>query len=339
MVVSIFLSGARTASSRTEGFVRASLRSTMDAYEKLEKIGEGAYGTVYKAKVIQTGEVVALKKVKLQEQDEGVSSTTMREISLLRELCRHPCVVALRDIQYATADVLYMVFEYMDQDLKKYLDGLARKGQQLSPHLIKSYLYQLLHAVRFCHSNRILHRDLKPQNILIDAEGNLKLADFGLARVFTVTLRQYTHEVVTLWYRPPEILLGCDYYGTSADIWSVGCILAELSNLDVLFRGSSEIDQLFKIFQSLGTPGESMWRGVTSLTNYSSAFPRFVAKDIRRRVPRMEEGGAELLRQMLIYEPNSRITCAQALQHPYFHAVNPRTAMHVAGQRSAPSPP
>ncbi|CAM9253467.1 unnamed protein product [Ectocarpus sp. 6 AP-2014] len=311
----------------------------MDAYEKLEKIGEGAYGTVYKAKIIRTGEVVALKKVKLQEQDEGVSSTTMREISLLRELCRHPCVVSLHDIQYATTDVLYMVFEYMDQDLKKYLDGLARKGQQLSPQIIKSYLYQLLHAVRFCHSNRILHRDLKPQNILIDAEGNLKLADFGLARVFTVSTRQYTHEVVTLWYRPPEILLGCDYYGTSADIWSVGCILAELSNLDVLFRGNSEIDQLFKIFQSLGTPGESVWQGVTSMTNYSTAFPRFVAKDIRRRVPRMEAEGAELLRQMLVYEPGSRITCAQALQLPYFLSVNPRTAMHVAGQRSAPSPP
>ncbi|CAM9122251.1 unnamed protein product [Ascophyllum nodosum] len=311
----------------------------MDAYEKIEKIGEGAYGTVYKAKAVRTGEVVALKKVKLQEQDEGVSSTTMREISLLRELCQHPCVVTLLDIHYATTEVLYMVFEFMDQDLKKYLDGLARKGQQLSHQLVNSYLYQLLHAVKFCHSNRILHRDLKPQNILIDAEGNLKLADFGLARVFTMTLRQYTHEVVTLWYRPPEILLGCDYYGTSADMWSIGCILAELSNLDVLFRGSSEIDQLFKIFQSLGTPVESVWHGVTSLTNYSSAFPRFVAKDIRKRVPRMDAAGSELLARMLAYEPNSRITCAQALQHPYFKAVNPRVAMHVTGQRSAPSPP
>ena len=143
---------------------------------------------------------------------------------------------------------LTLVFEYLDQDLKKLLDAYA--GQGLDYGTIKSYLYQLVKGVHHCHSHRVLHRDLKPQNLLINREGSLKLADFGLARAFGIPVRSYTHEVVTLWYRPPDVLMGSRNYNTSVDIWSVGCIFAELYNGTPLFQGTSHNDQLKKIFRA-----------------------------------------------------------------------------------------
>ena len=148
-------------------------------------------------------------------------STAIREISLLKELS-HPNVVQLRDVIYAD-NRLYLVFEYLDQDLKKYLD-VCEGG--LEPAILRSFLYQLLHGVAFCHDHRVLHRDLKPQNLLINREGELKLADFGLARAFGIPVRSYTHEVVTLWYRAPDVLMGSRKYSTPVDIWSIGCIFA-----------------------------------------------------------------------------------------------------------------
>lgn len=157
-------------------------------------------------------------------ETEGVPSTAIREISLLKEL-NHPNIVKLLDVIH-TENKLYLVFEFLHQDLKKFMDASALTGIPLP--LIKSYLFQLLQGLAFCHSHRVLHRDLKPQNLLINAEGSIKLADFGLARAFGVPVRTYTHEVVTLWYRAPEILLGCKYYSTAVDIWSLGCIFAEM---------------------------------------------------------------------------------------------------------------
>jgi len=162
----------------------------MDRYQKMEKVGEGTYGVVYKARDKMSGEIVALKKTRLEAEDEGVPSTAIREISLLREL-NHPNIVDLKDVVHAESK-LYLVFEFLDQDLKKYMDHV---GKKLKPMLIKSYLYQILQGITFCHRRRILHRDLKPQNLLIDRAGTLKLADFGLARAFGVPLRTYTHEV------------------------------------------------------------------------------------------------------------------------------------------------
>ncbi|CAO2581883.1 Cyclin-dependent kinase 2 [Lemmus lemmus] len=201
----------------------------MENFQKVEKIGEGTYGVVYKAKNKLTGEVVALKKIRLDTETEGVPSTAIREISLLKEL-NHPNIVKtfscrLLDVIH-TENKLYLVFEFLHQDLKKFMDASALTGIPLP--LIKSYLFQLLQGLAFCHSHRVLHRDLKPQNLLINAEGSIKLADFGLARAFGVPVRTYTHEVVTLWYRAPEILLGCKYYSTAVDIWSLGCIFAEM---------------------------------------------------------------------------------------------------------------
>lgn len=143
---------------------------------------------------------------------------------------------------------LYLVFDYLSMDLKKYIDSYGQ-GKQLEMSTIKSLTYQLLRGMLFCHQRRVLHRDLKPQNLLIDGHGNLKIADFGLARAFGVPVRAYTHEVVTLWYRAPEVLLGCPRYSCPVDLWSVGCIMAELITKKPLFQGDSEIDQLFRIFR------------------------------------------------------------------------------------------
>jgi len=184
--------------------------------------------------------------------------------------------------------------------------------------LLKSYMYQLLRSICVCHSHRVLHRDLKPQNLLIDKNGSLKLADFGLGRAFGVPLRQYTHEVVTLWYRAPEILLGSKTYACPVDVWSLGCIFVEMATRKPLFPGDSEIDELYKIFRVLGTPTEKTWPGVTELPDFKTSFPQWKATDIRQIVPHLEESGVDLLQQMLQYEPSKRISAKKALSHPYF---------------------
>ncbi|XP_049739464.1 cyclin-dependent kinase 2 isoform X2 [Elephas maximus indicus] len=308
----------------------------MENFQKVEKIGEGTYGVVYKAKNKVTGEVVALKKIRLDTETEGVPSTAIREISLLKEL-NHPNIVKLLDVIH-TENKLYLVFEFLHQDLKKFMDASALTGIPLP--LIKSYLFQLLQGLAFCHSHRVLHRDLKPQNLLINAEGAIKLADFGLARAFGVPVRTYTHEVVTLWYRAPEILLGCKYYSTAVDIWSLGCIFAEMGavltdvSVDLglsspcsqvtrraLFPGDSEIDQLFRIFRTLGTPDETVWPGVTSMPDYKASFPKWARQDFSKVVPPLDEDGRSLLSQMLHYDPNKRISAKAALAHPFFQDV------------------
>lgn len=284
----------------------------MQRYHRMEKLGEGTYGVVFKAIDRTTGRYLALKRIRLADEDEGVPSTAIREISLLKELS-HPNVVQLVDVVYMDCK-LYLVFEYMDQDLKQFMD----RGANIGVTTLKSLLYQIFSGTAFCHSHRILHRDLKPQNLLLDKNGRLKLADFGLARVFSVPLRRYTHEVVTLWYRAPEILLGAEHYSTPADVWSIGCIFVELANRQPLFPGDSEIDQLFRIFRTLGTPDESMWPGVSELPNYKTQFPKWQAQPLARVLPRLCEMGLDLVMRVFAYEPVSRITCQSALAHPYF---------------------
>eukprot|EP00735_Rhodelphis_limneticus_P010229 TRINITY_DN294_c0_g1::TRINITY_DN294_c0_g1_i1::g.1614::m.1614 TRINITY_DN294_c0_g1::TRINITY_DN294_c0_g1_i1::g.1614 ORF type:complete len:295 (+),score=81.35,sp/P93101/CDC2_OXYRB/75.17/5e-164,Pkinase/PF00069.20/2.5e-79,Pkinase_Tyr/PF07714.12/2.7e-32,Kinase-like/PF14531.1/6.8,Kinase-like/PF14531.1/0.00085,Kdo/PF06293.9/0.0018,APH/PF01636.18/3.5e+02,APH/PF01636.18/0.032,Choline_kinase/PF01633.15/0.24 TRINITY_DN294_c0_g1_i1:64-948(+) len=285
----------------------------MENYSKVEKIGEGTYGVVYKATDKTTHEVVALKKIRLESEEEGVPSTAIREISLLKEL-QHVNIVRLRDVIHSE-NKLYLVFEFLDQDLKKYMDSV----QDVPRNLVKLYLYQLLRGVAFCHSHRVLHRDLKPQNLLIDNKsGALKLADFGLARAFGIPVRTYTHEVVTLWYRAPEILLGSRHYSTPVDMWSIGCILAEMVMKRPLFPGDSEIDELFRIFRMLGTPTEEVWRGVTSLPEFKDTFPKWTAQPLQSVVKNLDDAGYDLLTQLLCFDPSKRITAKNALNHPFF---------------------
>uniref|UniRef100_L7M2B0 Putative cyclin-dependent kinase 2 n=1 Tax=Rhipicephalus pulchellus TaxID=72859 RepID=L7M2B0_RHIPC len=288
-------------------------------FQKIEKIGEGTYGVVYKARDRSTGRYIALKKIRLESEAEGVPSTAIREIALLKEL-RHPNIVRLLDV-VPNDQKLYLVFEYMSEDLKKHMDRAASSKTPLAVNLVKSYLWQLLQGIAYCHSHRILHRDLKPQNLLIDLEGNIKLADFGLARAFGLPLRTYTHEVVTLWYRAPEILLGSRFYSTSVDVWSIGCIFAEMLMLKALFAGDSEIDQLFRIFRTLGTPDENSWPGVTNLPDYKATFPRWEPQSLANIVNGLDADGEDLILQLLIANPEARMPAKRALSHRYFRDV------------------
>ncbi|KAF1999251.1 Pkinase-domain-containing protein [Amniculicola lignicola CBS 123094] len=311
----------------------------MENYQKMEKIGEGTYGVVYKARDLTSKDqrIVALKKIRLEADDEGVPSTAIREISLLKEM-NDPNIVRLLNIVHADGHKLYLVMEYLDLDLKKYMESLpvsqGGRGKPLpeghgpkleklglGPDMVKKFMWQLTQGIRYCHSHRVLHRDLKPQNLLIDRDGNLKLADFGLARAFGVPLRTYTHEVVTLWYRAPEILLGGRQYSTGVDMWSVGCIFAEMCTRKPLFPGDSEIDEIFKIFRILGTPTEQDWPGVTSFPDFKPSFPKWNRTDIAAVVTTLDDVGLDLLDMLLVYDPAGRISAKHAVIHPYFQGM------------------
>lgn len=287
----------------------------LDRYSKIEKVGDGTYGVVFKARDRVTGKLVALKKIRLEAEDEGVPSTAIREISLLKTM-QHPNIVKLFEAVYQDGR-LYLVFEFLDQDLKVHMDNV--RGL-LKPNLVKSYMYQLLKGMCFCHSRGILHRDLKPQNLLIDQAGILKMADFGLARSVQVPVRAYTHEIVTLWYRAPEVLLGCKKYSSPVDMWSIGCIFAEVMTKRPLFPGDSEIDELFRIFRVLGTPDEHKWPGVSKLPNFKTTFPQWKARSWASVLPNCPPLALDLMAKMMAYEPNQRISARAALQHPYFTA-------------------
>ena len=292
----------------------------LDEFQKLEKIGEGTYGIVYKAKDKITDQFVALKKIRLETESEGVPSTAIREISLLKEL-DHPNVVQLLDVIHADQN-LFLVFEYLDMDLKKHMDDFSSNNDDwpgLPENLSKSYLRQLLDGIAYCHENRVLHRDLKPQNLLIDNKGCIKLADFGLARAFGLPMRAYTHEVITLWYRSPEILLGSKSYDMAVDVWSLGCIFSEMLTKHPLFPGDSEIDQLFRIFRTLGTPDDTTWPGVTKLPDFKAQFPRWEPQSLSSILPvNLSAHGQDLFQRLLIYDPAKRISAKEALAHPYF---------------------
>ncbi|BFZ56823.1 negative regulator of the PHO system [Savitreella phatthalungensis] len=283
-------------------------------FQQLEKLGEGTYATVYKGKNRTTGETVALKEIHL-DSEEGTPSTAIREISLMKEL-KHENIVGLWDVIH-TDNKLMLVFEFMDKDLKKYMDSHG-KNCALDPPTIRSFMYQLLKGIAFCHDNRVLHRDLKPQNLLINKRGQLKLADFGLARAFGIPVNTFSNEVVTLWYRAPDVLLGSRTYSTSIDMWSAGCIMAEMFTGRPLFPGQNNEDELLKIFRLMGTPNEQSWPGVSQYQEYKATWPYYVTQDLAQILPMIDPAGLDLLSRLLVMQPNHRISAKDALHHPYF---------------------
>lgn len=293
------------------------MKSKLDKYEKLDKIGEGTYGVVYKARDKNTKELYALKKIRLESEDEGIPSTAIREIALLKEL-QHPNIVRIHDVIH-TNKKLILVFEYIDYDLKKFLQSFD-KGIDMK--IVKSLLYQLVRGIAHCHQMRVLHRDLKPQNLLVSKEGILKLGDFGLARAFGIPVKNYTNEVVTLWYRAPDILLGSKNYSTSIDIWSIGCIFVEMINLKPLFPGSSEQDQLKKIFKIMGTPDPEKWPGLTEYPEWKPEnFDKYTGESLSKICPKLDSDGLDLLDKMLRCNPAERISGKDAISHPFFKDI------------------
>lgn len=291
----------------------------MESYIKLDKLGEGTYATVYKGKSLLTDNLVALKEIRL-EHEEGAPCTAIREVSLLKDL-KHNNIVTLHDIIH-TEKSLTLVFEYLEKDLKQYMDDCSNA---LSKNNVKVFLFQLLRGLAYCHKRRILHRDLKPQNLLINDRGELKLADFGLARAKSVPTKTYSNEVVTLWYRPPDVLLGSTDYSTSIDMWGVGCIFFEMASGRPLFPGSVVEDELHLIFRTLGTPIEETWPGVSSNEDFNSYdFPVYEPEvPLHNRVPRLDFDGMDLLNRLLKYDPKQRIGAAEGMKHSYFNSLGP----------------
>jgi len=295
-------------------------RNFKNQYDIGDVLGEGTYGKVLKARCRQTGVTYAMKQMKLgSHSEEGVPSTAIREVAILKELT-HENIVQLLDV-FCKPGELILVFELLDSDLKKHMKAL---GGKLQPTQVRDFAAQLLTGIEFCHASRIIHRDLKPQNLLIDNSTlALKIADFGLARAYSLPIPQYTHEVVTVWYRPLEILLGSKLYSIPVDMWGVGCILAEMATGAPLFAGDSEIDTAFKIFMKLGTPTEAIWPGVSELPDFKPSFPKWSHKgwaNIRNTLAQVGPQGVELLDQLMRYDPKTRISARQALQHPYFNS-------------------
>ncbi|XP_043686330.1 cyclin-dependent kinase 4-like isoform X1 [Vespula pensylvanica] len=311
--------------------IHTSLMGEHASYEELSYIGNGAYGTVYKAKDLTSGQVVALKKVRVPLTEDGLPTSTLREIATLKQLERfeHPHIVRLLDVcqgnyhRLPSSDersdrlnqglTLWLVFEHVEQDLASYLSSCPEAG--MAAHLVKQMSKEILSGVQFLHSHRIIHRDLKPQNLLVTREGRIKIADFGLARTYDFEMR-LTSVVVTQWYRAPEVLLGCSY-ATPVDTWSVGCILAELSRLKPLFPGTSEGDQLDRIFRIIGTPSEVEWPKNVSLS--WSAFPDRQPKPLSDVIPNLDDDGLDLIQSLLMFDPHVRLTATQALEHKYFN--------------------
>ncbi|KAK7319065.1 hypothetical protein RJT34_03777 [Clitoria ternatea] len=299
---------------------------SVDEFERLNKIDEGTYGVVYRARDKKTGEIVALKKVKMEKEKEGFPLTSLREINILLSF-HHPSIVDVKEVVVGSSlDSIFMVMEYMEHDLKGLMEAMK---QPFSQSEVKCLMIQLLEGVKYLHDNWVLHRDLKTSNLLLNNRGELKICDFGLARQYGSPLKPYTHLVVTLWYRAPELLLGSKQYSTAIDMWSLGCIMAELLSKEPLFNGKTEFDQLDKIFRILGTPNETIWPGFSKLPGVKVNFVKHQYNLLRKKFPAtsftgspvLSDSGFDLLNKLLTYDPEKRITAEAALNHEWFREV------------------
>lgn len=288
-----------------------------NTFEKLDKIGQGTYSNVYKARDLITGKIVALKKVRVDTLEPENVKFMAREILILKKL-NHPNIIKLEGLVTSRLSCsLYLVFEYMEHDLS----GLAAvQSFKFTESQIKCFIKQLLSGLEHCHKNGVLHRDIKGSNLLIDNDGILKIADFGLATFYDPRHKQpMTSRVVTLWYRPPELLLGATYYGVGVDLWSAGCILAELLAGKPIMPGRTEVEQLHKIFKLCGSPSEEYWKRSrlpnATLFKPQQPYRRCTAEVFKDFPP----SSLPLLESLLAIDPDERGTAVAALNSDFFN--------------------
>lgn len=293
-------------------------------FEEIEQIGEGTYGQVWMGRDKSSGEIVALKKVRMDQEKEGFPVTAIRELKMLRSL-RHENIVNLKEIVTGqnqnrnkarrNKHEIYMVFEYVDHDLTGLMDTPSIRFTEAQ---VKTYAKQLLSGLWYCHEREVLHRDIKGSNLLIDNKGNLKIADFGLARTFNDDLKRYTNRVITLWYRSPELLLGAEEYGPEVDVWSVGCLLVELLTKKPLFPGKDEAEQIDLIFRVLGTPNEESWPGWSQLSLSRMVKDKYYEPRLDDTLRFLTPPARALIACLLQLNPKKRPTAAEALDHDWF---------------------
>ena len=313
----------------------------VEEFERLNRIDEGTYGVVYRARDKRTGEVVALKRVKLENFRDGFPQTSIREINILLSF-HHPNIVNVSEVVVGNNAKVFMVMEFVEHDVKNLMSSMKHPFTRSE---VKCLMQQLIGGVAFLHENWIVHRDLKTSNLLYNNRGQLKICDFGLARQYGSPLQAYTSNVVTLWYRAPELLFGLKKYSQAVDCWSVGCIMAEFLSMEPLLTGKSELAQCTKMFELLGTPDESVWEGFGELPHarrfraqhnpYSQLRKRFPATSFDGR-PTLTDAGFDLLSRLLTYDPKKRLAAPEALQHRWFAQPSPAAAAATVSDEGGP---
>lgn len=291
----------------------------MEKYTKERKVGEGTYAEVYVGRSVETGRLVAIKALKVTGFKEGLDMSAIREIKFLQEI-RHRNVIELIDV-FATSNSISLVLEYLPADLEMLIKD---KSLIFRPSDVKSWLLMTLRGLHHCHRSFVLHRDLKPNNLLVAPDGQLKLADFGLARAMAIPREEMTPLVVTRWYRAPELCLGARHYTGAIDVWSVGAIFAELMLRTPYLPGADDADQLILTFRARGTPTEQTWPGITQLDGYKqlesriTEFPAPRHAELQQLFLAASDTALDLLQEMLTLCPSKRINTEVALKSPYF---------------------
>lgn len=286
-----------------------------DSYIKIDKIGQGTYSNVYKARDRKTGKIVALKKVRFNTSEAESVKFMAREIMIMQRL-DHPNILKLQGLATSRMQFsLYLVFDFMQSDLSKIL---SRQDERLTEPQIKSYMQQLLSGLQHCHERGILHRDIKASNLLIDKNGMLKIADFGLGNFLDPeSKRPLTSRVVTLWYRAPELLLGSTDYGTGIDLWSTGCLMAEMFAARPILPGRTEVEQVHIIFKLCGTPPDDFFRRMKLSTSLKP--PQTYKSSLNEKCRNFPSSAMSLLNNLLALDPSLRGSASSALDNEFFH--------------------